>query len=110
MNAKIVLGELNVLLRLTLRINKYVQEGFILQSANLIVQNVKRLSPAREMEWTVQKHVKMERIVTIQHIQSLALLVTNVLVVLWQSVGKDIILMKVQLEPFKPLDIPEILK
>ena len=96
MNAKIVLGELDALARLTLRINKYVQEGFILQSANLIVQNVKRLSPAREMEWTVQKHVKMERIVTIQHIQSLALLVTNVLVVLWQSVGKDIILMKVQ--------------
>ena len=50
MNAKIVLGELDALARLTLRINKYVQEGFILQSANLIVQNVKRLSPAREME------------------------------------------------------------
>ena len=96
MNAKIVLGELDALLHLTLRINKHVQEGFILQSANLIVQNVKILSPAREMEWAVQKHVKMERIVTIQHIQSLALLVTNVLVVPWQSAGKDIIQMKVQ--------------
>ena len=96
MNAKIVLEELDVLLRLTLRTNKYAQEGFILQSANLIVQNVKRLSPAQEMEWTVQKHAKMERIVTIQHIQSLVLLVTNVLVVPWQSAGKDIIQMKVQ--------------
>ena len=96
MNAKIVLEELDVLLRLTLRTNKYAQEGFILQSANLIVQNVKRLSPAQEMEWTVQKHAKMERIVTIQHIQSLVLLVTNVLVVLWQSVGKDIIPPKVK--------------
>ena len=50
MNAKIALGELDVLLRLILRIKNHVQEGFILQSANLIVQNVKRLSPAREME------------------------------------------------------------
>ena len=54
MNAKIVLGELNVLLRLTLRINTYVQEGFILQSANLIVQNVKRLR--RGKFWMVSRN------------------------------------------------------
>ena len=83
MNAKIALGESHALLGLTLRTKNNVEEDFIQQSVNLIVQNVKRVRHAREMEWSVQKHVKMERIVSIQHIQSRVLLVTNVLMVLW---------------------------
>ena len=50
MNAKIALGESHALLGLTLRTKNNVEEDFIQQSVNLIVQNVKRVRPAREME------------------------------------------------------------
>ena len=96
MNARIALRESHALIDLTLQLKHNVKEVFIRQSASLNAQNVVRVRPVRETVWPALKHVEGERIVTIQDILSLVLLDTNVLVVLWQNVGKDIILRKVQ--------------